>query len=167
MVAGLPALVTAWSGHLDFATSERAYLIPVRQLEPVDVAAYGFSSDFGPGQRWAQPDGDELTRMMRWFYDTSSPLPSPASSATTASTSQSNGHLKADETSDSSVDPENRVRLQRLAPEVRARALRTQRNLVSQYNLQAVALQVRERLATLGRELRENELPWPQQTHQP
>ena len=59
MMLGLPVIVTAHSGNLDFTRWDTAALVPVR-LRNVAPGEY----PFGAGQIWADPDVDEASKQM-------------------------------------------------------------------------------------------------------
>ena len=58
MASGLPVIVTNASGHLDFATPERAYLIPVDHMS--STKGVGFDDT----QQWAEPSVPALRNIM-------------------------------------------------------------------------------------------------------
>jgi len=64
MYLGIPTIATAWSGNLDFMTSETAELIDYK-LVPVPLDAYPHAEH----QVWAEPDIDQATERMTAFVD--------------------------------------------------------------------------------------------------
>jgi len=60
MALGLPVIVTAHSGNMDFTRSDTAALVPVR-LRKVASGEY----PFGTGQAWAEPDLAAAAALMR------------------------------------------------------------------------------------------------------
>lgn len=66
MLMGVPVISTGWGGNMEFMTPETTYLIdfkmgPVRGVEPV----YWDYTD----SRWAEPDGEHLSQVMRHVYE--------------------------------------------------------------------------------------------------
>ena len=60
MALGKPVIATAYSGNLDFMDDQTAYLVPWTEgAVPEGCAPYR------PGARWAEPDLDAATRLMR------------------------------------------------------------------------------------------------------
>eukprot|EP00455_Lapot_gusevi_P031325 TRINITY_DN3390_c0_g1_i3.p1 TRINITY_DN3390_c0_g1~~TRINITY_DN3390_c0_g1_i3.p1 ORF type:complete len:140 (-),score=4.89 TRINITY_DN3390_c0_g1_i3:26-445(-) len=59
MMAGLPAIATNWSGHLDFLNDRNGYLIEVDHMSLAEGA------DFPQGSRWAEPSVSHLVKLMR------------------------------------------------------------------------------------------------------
>jgi glycosyltransferase involved in cell wall biosynthesis len=60
MALGKPVIATAYSGNMDFMTNANSFLVPF-SLRPLE-------RDYGPymrGAMWADPDLDELARLMR------------------------------------------------------------------------------------------------------
>ena len=60
MALGKPVIATAYSGNMDFMTDANSFLVPY-SLRPLE-------RDYGPymrGAMWADPDLDELARLMR------------------------------------------------------------------------------------------------------
>jgi glycosyltransferase involved in cell wall biosynthesis len=64
MALGKPVIGTAYSGNLDFMTSDVAHLVP---FEPVAVSEGAYPH--WQGQTWAEPDIDEAIRTMTELYD--------------------------------------------------------------------------------------------------
>jgi glycosyltransferase involved in cell wall biosynthesis len=60
MACGLPVVATNWSAPTTFLTGENSYPLPVRALVPADE-----HSRYTRGARWAEPDQDALTDMLR------------------------------------------------------------------------------------------------------
>lgn len=60
MATGLPAIVTAYGGQLDFCTRENSFLIEVESFEEVDRSCFPHL----PGS-WAIPSMDHLVNLMR------------------------------------------------------------------------------------------------------
>ncbi|MBT2187511.1 glycosyltransferase [Sphingobium sp. H33] len=60
MGLGLPVIVTAHSGNMDFTRSDTAALVPVR-LRQLAAGDY----PYGTGQIWAEPDADAAAALMR------------------------------------------------------------------------------------------------------
>lgn len=56
MLAGVPVVATAWSGNLDFMTSETALLVGVELIEAHDRAG-----TYGSGDSWADPSVEEAS----------------------------------------------------------------------------------------------------------
>lgn len=66
MACGLPCIVTDWSGLRAYAHPGNAYLIPVKNLIPVnDPQFFDPALDWG---HWAEPDLDALVALMRQVY---------------------------------------------------------------------------------------------------
>src|SRR5438132_1961993 len=63
MAAGLPTIATAWSGLTEFHNADVGYPLKYR-LEPVTEAGAREIKIYS-GQRWAEPDLDDLRRLMR------------------------------------------------------------------------------------------------------
>lgn len=64
MYFGKPCIATAWSGNLDFMTSENSYLVDCQMVE--------LTRDWGPyraGWLWAEPDVDHAAQLMREVYE--------------------------------------------------------------------------------------------------
>lgn len=71
MVSGLPVIVTAWGGHLDFCRNGDVTLLDfeyVQSTSPLRV----------PGSVWAEPDWRALGRMMRERYESAPIVRRPA-----------------------------------------------------------------------------------------
>lgn len=64
MSLGKPVLATAYSGNMEFMTSENSYLCPFAYTE----IGYG-AEPYPPSSRWAQPDLDQAVTLMRQIYD--------------------------------------------------------------------------------------------------
>jgi glycosyltransferase involved in cell wall biosynthesis len=64
MATGLPAIVTNYSGHLDFCRSDNAYLLNNKGLVSSDPACFPYVES-----QWADPDEDHLTHLLREVYD--------------------------------------------------------------------------------------------------
>jgi len=64
MACGLPAIATDWGAHQEFVHSGVAYPLPVRGVVPA-VAKCPYYDGFS----WADPDPDELRRLMRHVYE--------------------------------------------------------------------------------------------------
>jgi glycosyltransferase involved in cell wall biosynthesis len=59
--SGKPAIVTAWSGNLDFTTKHNAILIPYEKtLIPTNATQYGHT-----GQTWAEPSIPDAAKAMQ------------------------------------------------------------------------------------------------------
>ncbi|MDK2820441.1 MAG: hypothetical protein PWP31_406 [Clostridia bacterium] len=68
MASGVPVITTDWSAHLDFVSEKNAFLIKVKELEP--VPRLGLPIDkFYMGFRWAKPDISHLRKLMRRVYE--------------------------------------------------------------------------------------------------
>ena len=62
MMLGLPVIVTAWGGHLDFCNSENSWLINYKFVSS--------KSHFSlPSSYWAEPSVDHLSRLMKEVYN--------------------------------------------------------------------------------------------------
>lgn len=59
---GLPVIATNWSGPTEFVTDENGYLLPVTGLADAGLDAF-------PGHKWADPDEDELRRLLVHLRD--------------------------------------------------------------------------------------------------
>lgn len=72
MLAGRPAIATAYSGNLEFMTHQNSCLVGYR-LQPVTNAEShynpGMDSVYEPGQLWAEADIDQAARWMRALYE--------------------------------------------------------------------------------------------------
>lgn len=67
MACGLPAIVTGYSGQLEFANADNAYLIRVEaMIDVVDPDFFDPAVDYG---RWAQPDLRHLAQLMRHVFE--------------------------------------------------------------------------------------------------
>jgi glycosyltransferase involved in cell wall biosynthesis len=64
MRLGKPAIATAWSGNMEFMTSDNSCLVDYR-LVPVGEGEYPHHD----GQRWAEPDVDHAAKLMRRLVD--------------------------------------------------------------------------------------------------
>src|SRR5262245_44232387 len=67
MGSGLPVIATRWSGHLDFATDENAYLIDCG-IEAVPEKALRELPSFR-GHRWANPSSEHLRQHLRRAFE--------------------------------------------------------------------------------------------------
>lgn len=65
MACGTPLLTTAYSGILEYANSENAYLIPVKRMAEVNDQKWFSGDDFGA---WAEVDFEALKDLMRHAY---------------------------------------------------------------------------------------------------
>lgn len=64
MFMGKPVIATAYSGNLDFMTSENSFLVNYQLAE--------LEQNYGPyekGNRWAEPDLDHAAELMRQVYE--------------------------------------------------------------------------------------------------
>ncbi len=140
-------------------------------------AAAGFGADFARGQRWAEPSLSDLRRIMRQLAGGREVEHEPdrvrqANAATPdprrqkAAAVRHGDRVSAKSTVDAlyaaarayaAADPieaaELAWRYERVAPGVRQRALRAQRELVARYNREAVARIVMRRLRAIARRL--------------
>src|SRR5690606_13265267 len=67
MACGLPCIVTNYRGVTEFANEANSFLIPVRSMQAIeDPKFYDPRFDWG---EWAEPDLDELRRLMRLVYE--------------------------------------------------------------------------------------------------
>ena len=64
MAAGRPVLATAYSGNVDFMTAENSCLVPF-ELVSVPPGCWPYV----PGSRWAEPDVNRASELMRKLYD--------------------------------------------------------------------------------------------------
>ena len=64
MAHGTPVIATAYSGNLDFMTTQTAELIPFELTEVGPLAA-----PYDPAARWAEPDLDRASEAMRRLFD--------------------------------------------------------------------------------------------------
>ena len=64
MAYGRPAIVTAYSGTMDFTTAANAYLVDYR-LVPIGEGA----DPYPPDGEWAEPDLDDAARLMREVFE--------------------------------------------------------------------------------------------------
>jgi glycosyltransferase involved in cell wall biosynthesis len=166
MVAGVPAVATAWSGLLEFATERRAHLIRVARMSE----AAGSGADFARGQRWAEPSVKHLQRIMRRLASGREVDADTSTDGKIGTPAPHNGRhggavypvtavdaLYAAVLAHAAADPIEVAELQwryaRLAPGVRQRALRAQRELIVRYNREAVARIVMRRLRAIARRL--------------
>ncbi|MFO0936681.1 MAG: glycosyltransferase family 4 protein [Gemmataceae bacterium] len=67
MLLGKPAIATGYSGNLDFMTNETSYLIDYSMV-PVEPSRSIFNP-YPAGARWAEPNSDHLTKLLRQVYD--------------------------------------------------------------------------------------------------
>jgi glycosyltransferase involved in cell wall biosynthesis len=72
MLAGRPAIATAYSGNMDFMTQQNSCLVGYR-LCPVGHSETcnnpGMEFVYEPGQLWAEPNIDQAARWMRLLYE--------------------------------------------------------------------------------------------------
>ncbi len=68
MASGLPAIVTRWSAHLDFANDANAWLVDTFGTELVGQNTTQQSPYYGADHRWAVPSVDHLSALMRQAY---------------------------------------------------------------------------------------------------
>jgi hypothetical protein len=64
MFLGKPVIATAYSGNMDFMSTENSLLVRYRLVE--------LDRDYGPyekGNEWAEPDVDHAAQFMRWAYE--------------------------------------------------------------------------------------------------
>jgi glycosyltransferase involved in cell wall biosynthesis len=64
MFLGKPVIATAYSGNMDFMTTENSLLVRYRLVE--------LDRDYGPyekGNEWAEPDINHAAELMRWAYE--------------------------------------------------------------------------------------------------
>ena len=64
MFLGKPVIATAYSGNMDFMSTENSLLVRYRLVE--------LDRDYGPyekGNEWAEPDVDHAKQFMRWAYE--------------------------------------------------------------------------------------------------
>lgn len=64
MACGLPAIITNWSGHLEYVRPGMAYLIDIEGLEPVPPMSPPNDRIYA-GARWAKPSLEGLKSLMR------------------------------------------------------------------------------------------------------
>ncbi|MEZ5319970.1 MAG: glycosyltransferase [Vicinamibacterales bacterium] len=69
MASALPAIVTRWGAHLEFADDETAYLIDTPGTVPVDEAMTRRSPFYGPDHQWADPSTGHLATLMRRVFE--------------------------------------------------------------------------------------------------
>jgi len=69
MASGLPAIVTNWGAHLDFAHENTAYLIDSPGTVPVDDEQRRRSPFYGADHRWANPSVHHLALLMRHVFE--------------------------------------------------------------------------------------------------
>lgn len=72
MFLGKPAVVTAYSGNLDFTNATNSCLVGYR-LRPIEESDHELfpeaASVYQPGLRWAEPSIEQAARWMRLLYD--------------------------------------------------------------------------------------------------
>jgi glycosyltransferase involved in cell wall biosynthesis len=72
MLAGRPAIATAYSGNLEFMNQQNSCLVGYR-LRPVDDSEISYNPGmdvvYEAGQLWAEPDIGQAARWMRWLYE--------------------------------------------------------------------------------------------------
>jgi glycosyltransferase involved in cell wall biosynthesis len=72
MLAGLPAIATAYSGNMDFMTHQNSCLVGYG-LTPVSDSEFGFNPGmefvYEPDQLWAEPNVVHAARWMRLLYE--------------------------------------------------------------------------------------------------
>ena len=66
MACGLPVIATHFSGPADYLTAETGYPLPWRPAPCPAMPAVMADGDYG---MWAEPDFDELRRLMRQVYE--------------------------------------------------------------------------------------------------
>eukprot|EP00759_Apiculatamorpha_spiralis_P054498 PhF_6_TR6953/c1_g1_i1/m.10224 len=68
MSIGMPTITTNYSGMLEFATPDTAYLIPVVGLRPLKVEDAINLVDYEPGQHFAVPSLKETVALMKVVF---------------------------------------------------------------------------------------------------
>jgi glycosyltransferase involved in cell wall biosynthesis len=72
MSLGKPAIVTAYSGNMDYTTRTNSCLVGY-QLRPIEESDLDMSPHgkvvYEPGLMWAEPNIDQAARWMRYLYD--------------------------------------------------------------------------------------------------
>jgi glycosyltransferase involved in cell wall biosynthesis len=66
MATGVPAIVTGWSGPLEYATTETGWLINHKMEEAKNFTDIIYKENCGS---WASPDKDHLKQLMRYAYE--------------------------------------------------------------------------------------------------
>ena len=64
MFLGKPVIATAYSGNMDFMSTDNSLLVGYKLVE--------LDTDYGPyekGNEWAEPDVDHAAQFMRWAYE--------------------------------------------------------------------------------------------------
>ena len=72
MLAGRPAIATAYSGNMDFMTQQNSCLVGYRLCPVGHSETYnnpGMEFVYEPGQLWAEPNIDQAARWMRLLYE--------------------------------------------------------------------------------------------------
>jgi glycosyltransferase involved in cell wall biosynthesis len=70
MTLGVPTVCTAYSGHLDFTTSDSALLVPVTLADiPADASYHYQSEKYDETPQWAVPDLDVAANHLRMLAD--------------------------------------------------------------------------------------------------
>jgi glycosyltransferase involved in cell wall biosynthesis len=65
MACGLPAIVTDWGAHRDFATEDNCYPLRLRGTVPVGETRCPYYAGFS----WADPDPDHLGQLLRHVFE--------------------------------------------------------------------------------------------------
>jgi len=66
MASGVPVIVTAWGGHLDYLTGKNSFLIGVKRLAPARARNVWYDYKI---MKWAEPDARHLRELMRYVYE--------------------------------------------------------------------------------------------------
>ncbi len=66
MATGIPAIVTDWSGPVDYMNDEVGWSIPYKMSYAKDFSEKLYKEDCG---EWAEPDIDILVNLMRYTYE--------------------------------------------------------------------------------------------------
>jgi len=72
MLAGRPAIATAYSGNMDFMNQQNSCLVGYRLCPVGHAETYnnpGMEFVYEPGQLWAEPNIDQAARWMRLLYE--------------------------------------------------------------------------------------------------
>lgn len=66
MATGVPAIVTGWSGPLEYMTPETGWLIDYEMVPAKNFSESVYKEDCG---NWAEPSKEHLKKLMRYAYD--------------------------------------------------------------------------------------------------
>jgi glycosyltransferase involved in cell wall biosynthesis len=66
MATGIPAIVTGWSGPLEYMTPEVGWLIDHTMVPAIDFTKHVYKENCGD---WAEPSKEHLKQLMRYAYE--------------------------------------------------------------------------------------------------